>query len=71
MAKRNLLSFMWKNILSFTLDELSSALNVSPDFILQMVEYGAIEPRGFAMEDWQFDEEIYDAFELLPICNMI
>lgn len=38
-------------------DELCEACHVSPDFIRELIEYGAIEPQGISIEVWRFNPE--------------
>lgn len=38
-------------------DELCEACHVSPDFIRELIEYGAIEPRGISIEVWRFNPD--------------
>lgn len=40
----------------FTLEEICRVCEVSPDFVYEMIEYGAIDPRGFSKETLLFDE---------------
>jgi chaperone modulatory protein CbpM len=38
-----------------TLQELCDACQRSSDFIDELIEYGAIQPRGFSIATWRFD----------------
>lgn len=38
-----------------TLNELSRALNASPDFVIALIEYEVIQPRGQHQDDWRFN----------------
>lgn len=38
-----------------SLDELSQALNTSPDFVIALIEYDVIQPRGQHREEWRFN----------------
>ena len=39
---------------TITLDELCSCCSVDADWIVELIEYGAIEPAGQSRSDWQF-----------------
>jgi len=39
-----------------SLDELIEALQVEPNFVIELVEYELIEPKGKTQQEWQFDE---------------
>lgn len=38
-----------------SLDELCEACQITPDFIIELIEYGSIEPKGVSVESWRFD----------------
>jgi len=40
-----------------TLEELVNALQVEPDFIIELVEYQLIAPQGQSKQEWHFDSE--------------
>lgn len=41
--------------IEITLHELSCAVGSSPEFVIALVEYEVIEPRGNAKDDWRFN----------------
>jgi len=42
-----------------TMEELSQALHLKTDLIIDMVEYHLLEPEGRSPESWQFDDLCY------------
>lgn len=40
-----------------SLDELCEACHVTHEFIHELIEYGAIEPKGISIEVWRFNPE--------------
>jgi chaperone modulatory protein CbpM len=40
----------------FSLEEVCRASGVTPDFVLEMIEYGALEPKGHSHDTLRFDE---------------
>ena len=36
------------------IDSFAEVCHLSPDFILELVEYGILEPKGTHLENWQF-----------------
>ena len=41
----------------YTLLELCEICNVKPPFVVEMVEYGILQPEGEKLELWQFSEK--------------
>lgn len=37
------------------IQELCEACRISPDLILELVEYGVLEPKGMSPQSWLFD----------------
>ncbi len=38
-----------------TFEELCEAFDLTPHFIEELIEYGAIEPSGFSRNNWRFN----------------
>jgi len=38
-----------------TFEELCEAFDLTPHFVEELIEYGAIEPRGFSRNNWRFN----------------
>lgn len=55
MAKKEYSILVIETDLDLNLDELCRSCHVTPDFIYELIEYGAIQPRGYSMESWRFD----------------
>ena len=44
-----------EEIAELSFDEVCAACQVSPDFVMELIAYGTIEPEGFSTETWRFD----------------
>jgi len=55
MAKTSLIVITAEDHPELTLEEICHACHVTPDFIQEMMEHGAIEPKGFSLETWRFE----------------
>ncbi len=40
---------------NFSLEELCEVCHQRPDFIYELIEFGAIEPEGYSVETWRFN----------------
>jgi len=40
-----------------TLEEVCQACQISPDFVAELVAYGAIDPKGHTVDVWRFDAQ--------------
>ena len=57
MARQDDNAMMAEQIEDLDLDELCSICHVTPDFVMELIEYGAIEPKdsSLAKHAWHFD----------------
>lgn len=55
--KKNLMVIAIEQNPEFTLEELCRACGILPEKIIEMMEYGVIEPRGYDMENWRFEAQ--------------
>src|SRR3990167_10841663 len=44
-----------EEVAELNFDELCAAGGVSPDFIIDLIAYGTIEPKGASLATWRFD----------------
>jgi len=44
-----------ENITEMSFDELCTVCQASPDFIIELISYGTIEPIGNSKTSWRFD----------------
>lgn len=57
MAKNSLVVISIEEHPELTLSELCTACHVTPEFVQELIGYGAIEPRGSSIETWRFDAD--------------
>lgn len=57
MVNKHLIVISVEENPELNLEELCRACDVTPDFIHNLIDYGIIEPKGFADENWRFDAE--------------
>jgi chaperone modulatory protein CbpM len=57
MARKDITILSIEAQSELNLDELCEACHVTYDFIHELVEYGAIEPRGISIEVWRFNPD--------------
>ncbi len=38
-----------------SIDDLCAICHITPDFVIELVAYGTIEPQGSSSENWRFD----------------
>lgn len=55
MAKKEFAIITIESDTELSLQELCEACRRSPDFIYELVEYGAIDPQGYSIETWRFN----------------
>lgn len=46
-----------EKISEFNFAELCVVCDVAPDFLVELIAYGVIEPRGTTQDSWRFDPE--------------
>ncbi len=44
-----------QTIMELDFNQVCSALHTTPDFIIELISYGTIEPRGNSAATWRFD----------------
>lgn len=55
MAQKDYAIITIESDMEFSLQEFCEACHRSPDFIYELVEYGAIDPQGYSVEAWRFN----------------
>ena len=55
MVKKDLTIIALEADPELSLEELCETCHITSDFICELVEYGTLEPKGFALESWRFD----------------
>lgn len=56
-AKKNFGDFPSNENVSFSLKELCNICGVHAEYILELVNYGILQPRGKTMQVWQFSSD--------------
>lgn len=46
---------MPETLKEINLDDLCSICHVTPDFVIELIAYGTIEPEGSSVATWRFD----------------
>lgn len=64
----SLVEFPLEQLHELTLEELCQACDVTPDFIIQIIEFGVIEPKGKEKSDWRF--ESYHLQRLMTVLRL-
>jgi len=44
-----------ETVMELGFDQVCSTFHVSPDFIIELISYGTIEPQGSSSTTWRFD----------------
>lgn len=44
-----------ETIMELSLDELCAVYHTTPEFVIELVAYGTLEPKGTSVTTWRFD----------------
>ncbi len=55
MSKQDVTQVQAEEIDDLSLEELCSACQVSHDFVVELIAYGTIEPKGNNTKNWRFE----------------
>ncbi len=57
MPRQDVMQIMAEEINELTFDELCSVCQVPPDFVVELISYGTIEPHGTTKQTWRFEAQ--------------
>ncbi|MEO8400662.1 MAG: chaperone modulator CbpM [Gammaproteobacteria bacterium] len=46
-----------EEVTELTLEELCKAYDVNRDFVIELISFGTVEPVGFSIETWRFNNQ--------------